>query len=67
MPRPLNGQIHIRVSSSVREEVAKEAFERGTFISGILAQLTIVRRALRNIDSWKSISEVQWTPAGVAR
>ena len=55
MPRPFNGQIHVRVSSSVHEEVAKEAFEKGTSISGILAQALIVRRALRNIDPWKSI------------
>ncbi len=66
MPRPLNGQIRIWVSSSVHEEVAKEAFERGTSISGILAQASIIRRALRNIDSWKSISEVQSANGGIA-
>jgi HicB-like protein involved in pilus formation len=64
--RPFNGQIHVRVSSSVHEEVAKEAFERGTSISGIFAQALIVRRALRNIDPWKSISEVQSANRGVA-
>jgi hypothetical protein len=64
--RPFNGQIHVRVSSSVHEEVAKEAFERRTSISGIFAQALIVRRALRNIDPWKSISEVQSANRGVA-
>jgi len=59
MTRAFNGQIHVRISSSVHEEVAKEAFEKGTSISGIFAQALIVRRALRNIDPWKSISEVQ--------
>jgi hypothetical protein len=59
MPRAFNGQIHVRVSTSVHEEVAKEAFEKGTSISGIFSQALIVRRALRNIDPWKSISEVQ--------
>jgi hypothetical protein len=64
--RPFNGQIHVRVSSSVHEEVAKEAFERGTSISGIFAQALIVRRAHRNIDPWKSISEEQSANCGVA-
>jgi hypothetical protein len=64
--RPFNGQIHVRVSSSVHEEVAKEAFERRTSITGIFAQALIVRRALRNIDPWKSISEVQSANRGVA-
>jgi hypothetical protein len=59
MPRSFNGQIHVRVSSGVHEEVAKEAFEKGTSISGIFAQALIVRRALRNIDPWKSIDRVQ--------
>jgi cell division ATPase FtsA len=59
MPRAFNGQIHVRVPPQVHQEVAQEAFEKGTSISGILAQALIVRRALRNIDPWKSISEVQ--------
>jgi hypothetical protein len=59
MSRAFNGQIHVRVSPGIHEEVAKEAFEKGTSISGILAQALIVRRALRNIDPWKSIDEVQ--------
>jgi hypothetical protein len=59
MPRVFNGQIHVRVSSTVHEEIAKEAFERGSSISGIFAQALTVRRALRNIDPWKSIAEVQ--------
>jgi hypothetical protein len=59
MSRAFNGQIHIRVSPNVHEEVAKEAFDKGTSISGILAQALIVRRALRTIDPWKSIDDVQ--------
>jgi hypothetical protein len=66
MSRRFNGQIHVRVSSSVHEEVANEAFESGTSISGIVAQALIVRRALRNIDPWKSISEVQSANRDVA-
>jgi hypothetical protein len=45
--------------------VAKEAFDKGTSISGILAQALIVRRALRNVDPWKSIEEVQSANRGV--
>jgi hypothetical protein len=66
MPRSFNGQIHVRVPSRVHAEVAKEAFEKGTSISGIFAQALIVRRALKNIDPWKSISEVQAANRGVA-
>jgi hypothetical protein len=66
MSRAFNGQIHVRVPASVHEEVAKEAFDKGTSISGILAQALIVRRALRNIDPWKSIDEVQSANRGVS-
>ncbi|MBS1850978.1 MAG: hypothetical protein JST79_08705 [Acidobacteria bacterium] len=59
MPRIFNGQIHVRVASDLHEEVAKEAFEKGTSISGILAQALTVRRAWKAIDPWKSIAEVQ--------
>jgi hypothetical protein len=66
MPRAFNGQIHVRVPASVHEEVAKEAFDKGTSISGILAQALIVRRALRNVDPWKSIDEVHSANRGVS-
>ncbi len=66
MSRAFNGQIHVRVPASVHEEVAKEAFDKGTSISGILAQALIVRRALKNIDPWKSIDEVQSANRGVS-
>jgi hypothetical protein len=65
MSRAFNGQIHVRVPASIHEEVAKEAFDKGTSISGILAQALIVRRALRNVDPWKSIEEVQSANRGV--
>jgi len=54
-----NGQIHVRVPAEVHKEVAMEAFERGTSISGIFAQALIVRRTLKTIDPWKAIDEVQ--------
>jgi hypothetical protein len=66
MPRAFNGQIHVRVPSNIHEEIAKEAFDKGTSISGILAQALIVRRALRNIDPWKSIEEVQSANRGIS-
>ncbi len=66
MPRAFNGQVHVRVPARVHEEVAKEAFEKGTSISGIFAQALIVRRALKNIDPWKSIDEVQSANRGIA-
>lgn len=53
-----NGQIHVRVPAEVHKEVAMEAFERGTSISGIFAQALIVRRTLKTIDPWKAIEEV---------
>jgi hypothetical protein len=59
MSRNFNGQIHIRVPSEVHQEIAKEAFDKGTSISGILAQALVVRRMLRRIDPWKSISEIR--------
>jgi len=59
MPRTFNGQVHVRVPSIIHEEVAREAFEKDTSISGIFAQALMVRRALRNIDPWKSIEKVQ--------
>src|SRR5580698_942521 len=66
MPRAFNVQIHVRVPAGLHEEVAKEAFEKGTSISGILAQALIVRRALRNVDPWKSIDEVQSANRGMS-
>ena len=45
---------------------AKEAFEKGTSISGIFAQALMVRRALKNVDPWKSISEVHSANRGIA-
>jgi sirohydrochlorin ferrochelatase len=50
----------------MHEDVATEAFERGTSISGILAQALVVRRALRAIDPWKSIEEVHSANRGAS-
>lgn len=65
MPR-FNGQVHVRIPSEVHKEVATEAFERGTSISGILAQALVVRRALKAIDPWKSIEEVHSANRGAS-
>jgi hypothetical protein len=59
MPRAFKGQVHVRIPAEVHAEIAKEAFDNGTSISGIFAQALIVRRALRAVDPWKSIAEVQ--------
>ena len=59
MSRAFRGQIHVRVPARVHQEVAVEAFDKGSSISGIVAQALIVRRVLRGIDPWKSIDEVQ--------
>ena len=59
MPRAFNGQIHVRISPEVHKEVAEDAFEQGTSISGILAQALTVRRALKHVDPWKTIHEIQ--------
>jgi hypothetical protein len=59
-----NGQIHVRVPAEVHKEVAMEAFERGTSISGIFAQALIVRRTLKTLDPWKAIEEVQTANIG---
>jgi hypothetical protein len=59
MRRVFNGQVHVRIPAEVHAEVAKEAFDNGTSISGIFAQALIARRALRAVDPWKSIAEVQ--------
>jgi len=66
MPRAFNGQIHVRVPASVHQEVAREAFDKGSSISGIVAQALIVRRALRGIDPWKSIDQVHAANRNVA-
>jgi hypothetical protein len=58
MPRTFNGQIHIRISPEIHRQIAREAFEQGTSISGILAQAVVIRQTLKEIDPWKSIQEV---------
>lgn len=60
MPRTFNGQIHVRISPEIHREIAREAFEQGTSISGILAQAVTIRQTLKGVvDPWKSITEVQ--------
>lgn len=57
--RVFGGQVHVRLSPEAHEDVAKEAFEKGTSISGIVAQSLMIRRALRNIDPWKTVAEIR--------
>ncbi len=59
MGRVFKGQVHVRVAPEVHEEVAKEAFEKGTSISGIFAQALIVRKVLQNINPWNAIAKVR--------
>lgn len=63
--RAFGGQVHVRLSPEAHEDVAKEAFERGTSISGIVAQALMIRRALKNIDPWKAIAEIREANRGV--
>ncbi len=57
--RAFKGQVHVRLSPKAHEDVAKEAFEKGTSISGIVAQSLMIRRVLKNIDPWKTVSEIR--------
>jgi hypothetical protein len=57
--RAFKGQVHVRLSPEAHEEVAKEAFEKGTSISGIVAQSLMIRRVLKNIDPWKTVAEIR--------
>lgn len=66
MGRAFKGQIHVRISADVHEEIAKEAFARGTSISGIFAQALIIRRVLQNIDPWRAIAEVREANRGLS-
>jgi hypothetical protein len=64
--RTFKGQVHVRLSPEAHEDVAKEAFEKGTSISGIVAQSLMIRRALRNIDPWKTVAEIREANKDVA-
>lgn len=57
--RAFGGRVHVRLSPEAHEDVAKEAFEKGTSISGIVAQSLMIRRALRSIDPWKTVAEIR--------
>ena len=59
MARAFKGQIHVRISPELHEQVAKEAFNNDVSISGIVAQALLARRILRGIDPWRSI-EATW-------
>ncbi|GEM_PF-1646102 len=57
--RAFGGQVHVRLSPEAHEDVAKEAFEKGASISGIVAQSLMIRRVLRNIAPWKTVAEIR--------
>jgi hypothetical protein len=57
--RTFGGQVHVRLSPEAHEDIAKEAFEKGISISGIVAQSLMIRRALRNVDPWKTVAEIR--------
>jgi predicted DNA-binding helix-hairpin-helix protein len=63
--RTFRGQVHVRLSPEAHEDVAKEAFEKGTSISGVVAQSLMIRRALRNIDPWKTVAEIREANADI--
>lgn len=63
--RAFSGQVHVRLSPEVHEDIAKEAFEKGISISGIVAQSLSVRRILRHIDPWKTVSEIRDANKGI--
>jgi predicted DNA-binding helix-hairpin-helix protein len=63
--RTFGGQVHVRLSPEAHEDIAKEAFEKGTSISGIVAQSLMLRRALKNLDPWKAITEIREANRGV--
>ncbi len=63
--RSFGGQVHVRLSPEAHEDVAKEAFEKGISISGIVAQSLMIRRTLKNIDPWKAITEIREANRGV--
>lgn len=56
--RAFNGQVHVRLSPEMHEKIAKEAFEKGTSISGIIAQSVSARDSLKGIDPWKTVEEI---------
>lgn len=58
MAKTYNGQLHVRVPPEIHEEIAREAFNRGTSISGICAQALLLRRALSHLDPWKTIHHI---------
>lgn len=65
MSRAYKGQVHVRLSPEMHSLIAKEAFEKGTSISGIIAQSITAREVLKNIDPWKAIDEIWEANRGV--
>jgi hypothetical protein len=59
MARAFKGQVHVRISPELHEEVAREAFDKDISISGIFAQALVARRILQGINPWRAI-EATW-------
>ena len=57
--RAFNGQVHVRLSPETHKEIAHESFEKGTSISGIVAQSLVLRRVLRHLDPWRAIDQIR--------
>lgn len=66
MSRQFNGQIHVRIPPEVHEAIAREAFDKGSSISGICAQALVVRKALSHLDPWKVIHQIWETNKDVS-
>jgi hypothetical protein len=65
MSRTFKGQVHVRLSPEMHARIAKEAFDKGTSISGIIAQSITAREVLKSIDPWKTIDEIWEANRGV--
>lgn len=57
MGRNFQGDIHLRLSKDLHEELAREAFERGISINVLCAQTLQIRRVWKDKDPWKAIRE----------
>ena len=59
IPKSYSGSLKVRISPEIHEDIAREAAEKGTTLSGIIAQALMIRRVLRNLDPWKIVSEIR--------
>jgi len=57
MSRNFQGDIHLRLTKDLHEELAREAFERGISINVLCAQTLQIRRVWKEKNPWKAIRE----------